>query len=92
MLHRMDRFPTPFALLILLGTAERFPVCLNPAFFPGARVAMPPEAAMRSPSRAGLWLLLAPENCAEPRLPHKELLNGAESELSVLKGSSDVAW
>lgn len=29
--------------------------------------------------------ILAPKNCAKPCLPRKEILNGAESELSVLK-------
>lgn len=89
MLHRVDRFPTSFALLIFPGTAEHFSVCLKPAPLLGARMAAPcwGSDGLLIPCRAAdvLAPILTPGNCAKLCLPHKGILNGAESELSVLK-------
>lgn len=89
MLHRVDSFPTSFALLIFLGTAEHFSVCLKPAPLLGARMAVPCRGSdgLLIPCRAAdvLAPILTPGNCAKLCLPHKGILNGAESELSVLK-------
>lgn len=89
MLHRVDRFPTSFAFLIFLGTAERFSVCLKPAPLLGARMAAPCRGSdgLFIPCRAAdvLAPILTPGNCAKLCLPHKGILNGARVRVICAK-------
>lgn len=89
MLHGVDRFPTSFALLIFLGTAE-CSVCPKPAFLcPNG------HAVLGSPSHTGLRMLLFPlwlHRAAPNPVSLPEPLDGADAELSVLNASSDLAW